>query len=95
MPEVRYPFAEMGDGTACLNNNASGIGAEKDNWAREVGLVGESWRDQANGMFNELNAVWDTAANSTNDFLIALAAGLAQAQANGENGLAQCMRVLS
>jgi hypothetical protein len=70
------------------------VQTEKESWARNVGLTMEEWRDAAGGRFAELNQLWDTATQRTNEFQTELAGALQQCQQNGQDALQQCVNAL-
>jgi hypothetical protein len=92
---IRYEFGVLNDSHVMMTNTANEIGTEKQNWITAAGIASETWRDLANGRFQELNTAWDTAANSTNEFQLALASAVAQAQLNGEEALAAGVKAFS
>jgi hypothetical protein len=91
---MRYSFSELGEGHTNMMASVNQVQTEKESWARSVGLTMEEWRDAAGGRFAELNQIWDTATQRTNEFQTELAGALQQCQQNGQDALQQCMTSL-
>lgn len=91
---IRYEFETLGDGQTQMTGNANEVDMLNIDWKNSVNAVIQTWLDSAGFRFEELNAMWDAAANSNREFQTNLGIALGQAKANGEDALQQCLSIL-
>jgi len=92
---IRYEFGSLGDGQTQIASCANDVDQLNIDWKNAVSAAVQSWLDNAGFRFEELGAMWDTAAASNREFQTNLAMALGQSKSNGENALQQCMSALS